>query len=68
MDEEVEEGGQDVALPAPKQVPQAALLGRLLAALRQHQRVLQLLEDPPGHTSPPLTAVDAMHAGERPAP
>ena len=44
MHEQVEEGWQDVALPMGEQVGQAALLRRLLALLRQCQRVLQLLK------------------------
>ena len=47
VDEEVEEGGQDVPLPMCKQVAQAALLRCLLAGFRQRQRVLQLLENSP---------------------
>lgn len=47
VDEEVEEGGQDVSLPMREEVAQAALLRRRLAGFRQRQRVLQLLEDAP---------------------
>jgi hypothetical protein len=47
MDEEVEEGGQDVPLPVGEQVGQAALPRRLGEVLWQRQRVLQPLEDAP---------------------
>ena len=57
MDEEVEEGGQDVALSVGEEVGQAALLRCLGKVIRQRQRVLQPQEDAPEAARPLLTYI-----------
>ncbi len=47
--EQVEEGGQDVALPLAQQVAEAALARLLRAGRRQRQRLLQPQEHAPAN-------------------